>query len=121
MSPGRKAPTPPPDPSTRPPPPPPPPSRKPEDPIGTPGELARGVTMRCHRGHTSPAGLWNCPVCTDPTLDAVRKVLQADWDWAIAEARRLEPVRGQLALSTWLAGVRERLTKAQPKPEGEKI
>lgn len=34
--------------------------------------VGRGI-MRCHRGHESPAGLWNCPVCTDPILDAVRR------------------------------------------------
>ena len=46
------------------------------EPIGEPDleevEYVRSP-MRCHHGHESPAGLWNCPVCTDPILDAVRK------------------------------------------------
>jgi len=43
-------------------------------PSGT--ELFTGLhkgTMRCHRGHENPAGLWNCPTCTDPILDADRR------------------------------------------------
>lgn len=34
---------------------------------------ATSWTVRCNRGHESPRALWNCPVCTDPILDAVRR------------------------------------------------
>lgn len=29
--------------------------------------------QRCHQGHVNPVGIWNCPECTDPILNAVRK------------------------------------------------
>jgi primosomal protein N' len=46
--------------------------------------------MRCHQGHENPAGLWNCPECTDPILNAVRRgdyILKAEVREVLERAR----------------------------------
>ena len=50
--------------------------------IGSMTDARASAQMRCHRGHESPTGLWNCPVCTDDILAAVRR-------GDMAEAKRL--------------------------------
>jgi hypothetical protein len=33
------------------------------------------LEVRCHRGHVTSVGLWNCPTCTDPAMDIVRQLV----------------------------------------------